>query len=218
MADTASRTGTRYETPALRSYLEQLHAPHDQALARAFEAPAREGLPQIQVGPSEGRLLELLLTLIAPRKVVEIGTLTGYSAMWMARALAAGGQLWTLEREPQHHRVASALIAEAGLTSRVTCLQGDAVSALPALASAHAPFDAVFLDADKGHYDLYGRWAALHLRPGGLLLADNAFFFGRLLDDNAEAAAMRRFHEESTRAFATVCIPTPDGLLLGLKR
>ena len=88
----------------------------------------------------------------------------------------------------------------------------------PAVARAHAPFDAVFVDADKGNYDAYGRWAAKALRPGGLLLADNVYLFGRLMGKSDEAAAMRRFHEESARAFETVCIPTPDGLLLGVKR
>jgi len=88
---------------------------------------------------------------------------------------------------------------------------------LPSL-ELDAPFDAVFIDADKGNYDAYGRWATKVLRPGGLLLADNVYLFGKLMGKSLEAAAMRRFHEESARAFDTVCIPTPDGLLLGVKR
>lgn len=208
----------RYATPALLSYLEQLHAPHDRLLEAAFGAPARHGLPQIQVGPSEGKLLSLLLTLVQPRRVVEIGTLTGYSALWLARALAPDGQLWTLEREPAQHALATRLFQDAGLADRVSCLLGDALPQLEQLARAHAPFDAVFIDADKGNYDRYGRWAAEHLRSGGILLGDNAYFFGRLLEDDPEAAAMRRFHEEATTAFETVCIPTPDGLLFGVKR
>ncbi len=217
MADVSSRSGKRYATPEVLSYVERLHALHDAGLAAAFEAPAREGLPQIQVGPSEGKLVSLLLKLAGAKRVVEVGTLTGYSATWIARALPSDGHLWTLELEPKHHQIASRLLADSGLGDRVTCLQGEALVLLDQL-SRHAPFDAVFIDADKGHYDCYGRWAAEHLRSGGLLLGDNAYFFGRLLEDDRDAAAMRRLHEEAARAFDTVCIPTPDGLLLGVKR
>ncbi len=161
--------------------------------------------------------MALLLRLIDARKVVEIGTLAGYSAIHLARALPDSGMLWTIEREPAHADVARKNLRRAGLDGVATVLVGPALDVLPTL-EAHAPFDAVFLDADKGNYDRYGRWAARNLRPGGLLLGDNAYFFGDLLDDNPEAAAMRLWHEESRRQFDTVCIPTPDGLLLGIKR
>lgn len=218
MADVDSRTGTRYATPALLAYLDALHAPHDAALDNAFSLPAREGMPQIQVGPSEGKLLRMLLSLARPRRVVEVGTLAGYSAISMARALPEDGQLWTLECDPKHHRIATRAVAEAGLSARVSCLLGDAVDLLDELAAREGPFDVLFVDADKERYDLYGRWAASNLRPGGILLGDNAYLFGRLLDDTPAAAAMRRFHEEASVAFETVCIPTPDGLLFGIKR
>jgi len=94
---------------------------------------------------------------------------------------------------------------------------GRGVDVLPTLES-QGPFDAVFIDADKESYDQYGRWAANNLRRGGLLLGDNAFFFGRLLEDSPGANAMRRFHEEARAHFDTVNIPTPDGLLLGVRR
>ena len=163
-------------------------------------------------------MLGLLLGMVGARKVVEIGTLAGYSAIRMARALGPKGHLWTIECDPHHHEVARASLEAAGLgTDRVTCLLGAALDHLEAL-SVFGPFDAVFVDADKGNYDRYGRWAAQNLRPGGLLLGDNAYFFGRLLDDSRDAQAMRRFHEEARAAFDTVCIPTPDGLLLGVKR
>jgi predicted O-methyltransferase YrrM len=84
--------------------------------------------------------------------------------------------------------------------------------------SPEGPFDAVVIDADKANYDRYGRWARANLRRGGLLLGDNAYLFGRLLDQSPEAEAMRRFHEEAAESFDTVCVPTPDGLLLGIKR
>lgn len=218
MADSSSRLGARYTSPDLLRYVESLHAAHDSALAAAFTAPEREGLPSIQLGPSEARLIELLVRIASARRAVEIGTLAGYSAIRLARGLTEGGRLWTLEKDPRHAEMAQAAIDSAGLSDRVEIVVGDAVERLSDL-DAHAPFDAVFVDADKGRYDVYGRWAAAHLRVGGLLIADNVYYFGRLLDEHdPDAAAMRRFHEEACIAFDTVCIPTPDGLLLGAKR
>lgn len=218
MADTDSRQGTRYSTPAILDYLHRLHTPHDPILDRTFLAPDREGLPAIQVGPSEGKTLHLLLRMIGAKTVVEVGTLAGYSGMWMARALPQDGHLYTIEANPKHAEVAQRDFQAAGLASRVTVLVGKGADVLPTL-DGKAPFDAVFIDADKASYDIYGRWAANNLRPGGLLLGDNAYYFGNLLDEtSSEAAAMRRFHEEAARAFDTVCLPTPDGLLLGVKR
>ncbi len=217
MADAASRSGHRYATPDILAWVDELHAGHDPGLARAFEAPMVHGLPPIQVGMSEGQLLTLLLRMIGARRVVEFGTLAGYSALRMARALPPGGHLWSLELDPRHAEVARENLEAAGLEARVTVLAGPALDALPGL-EGHGPFDAVFLDADKGRYDVYGRWAAAHLRPGGLLLVDNAYFFGGLLDASPDAAAVRRCHQEAAGAFDTVCIPTPDGLLLGIRR
>ncbi|MBX3248801.1 MAG: O-methyltransferase [Myxococcales bacterium] len=218
MADQSSRDGMGYHTSAILQWTAAQHAPHDAGLVRAFEAPSREEMPAIQIGPNEGRTLELLLRLAGARKVVEIGTLAGYSAIWMARALPPGGHLWTFEREAHHAAVARANFEAAGVAERVTILVGDALERLAEI-EPEGPFCAVFVDADKGNYDRYGRWAAEHVRSGGLLLGDNAFFFGRLLEEgDAEAAAMRRFHEESRAAFDTVCLPTPDGLLLGVHR
>lgn len=217
MADDDSRRGHRYDSPEILAYLNELHAGHDAALASAFAAPELQGLPAIQVGMSEGKLLTLLLRLAGARKAVEFGTLAGYSAIRMAQALPAGGHLWTLELEERHAAVARENLAAAGLSGSVDVLVGPALDALPQL-EAEGPFDAVFLDADKERYDLYGRWAAANLRQGGLLLVDNAYYFGRLLDRTADAMAVRRCHEEAAQGFDTVCIPTPDGLVLGIKK
>lgn len=217
MADNQSRAGQRYVNAELLAYVERIHASQDSALQAAFDAPSRSDMPAIQVGKSEGKLLGMLLRLAGARKVVEIGTLAGYSAINLARALPTEGHLWTIEYDPKHHAVAQENIARAGIGERVTCLLGGAVDVLPAL-EAQGPFDAVFIDADKGNYDRYGDWAAANLRTGGLLLGDNAHFFGRLLEDTPDAQAMRRFHESAARVFDTVCISTPDGLLLGTKR
>jgi caffeoyl-CoA O-methyltransferase len=217
MADSDSRQGVRYTDPAVLQYVNRIHAGHDAALARAFAAAETDGLPGIQVGESEGRLLELLLRLVGARRVVELGTLAGYSAIRMARALPKEGVLWTVEADPLHAEVARRNLAAADLAATVTVVVGAGVDVLPTL-ERHGPFCAVFIDADKKSYAHYGAWAARHIRPGGLLLADNAYLFGQLLDDSETAAAMRRFHEEARARFDTVCAPTPDGLLVGIRR
>jgi caffeoyl-CoA O-methyltransferase len=216
MADSDSRAGQRYATVQILDYAARTHHPEDPGLRRAFEAPARHGMPEIQLGPAEGRLLELLLRLIDAKKVVEVGTLAGYSALWMARALPPGGHLWTIESDSRHAGVAAEVVGEAGFGDRVTIIRDDATEILPELSDS-GPFCAVFLDADKGRYDVYGRWATENLRPGGLLIADNAYLFGRLLDDSHEARAMRRFHEEMASSYQSVCLPTPDGLAVGVR-
>jgi caffeoyl-CoA O-methyltransferase len=215
MADKDSRAGARYATEELLSYVNRLHASHDAALAQAFAVP--EGIPAIQVGPSEGRLLYLLMRLVGAKKIVEVGTLVGYSAIQMARALGAGGHLWSVEYEAKHADVARTNIAAAGLADKVTVHVGAGRDVLPTLDN-HGPFDAVFIDADKGNYDHYATWAVEHVRPGGLILGDNAYFFGKLLEDTDGARAMRRFHEVVAAHCESVCAPTPDGLVIGIKK
>jgi caffeoyl-CoA O-methyltransferase len=215
MADPDSRAGVRYTTPGILDYVNRVHAPHDPGLARAFAVP--DGIPAIQVGPSDGKLLALLLQLAHATKVVEVGTLVGYSAILMARALGAGGHLWSIEFDPRHAEVARANLAAAGVADRVTVLVGAGLDVLPTL-EAHAPFDAVFIDADKVNYDHYGRWAVDHLRTGGLVIGDNAYLFGELLDDSDRGRGMRGFHELVASTCDSVCAPTPDGLVVGIKR
>ena len=217
MADSDSRAGTTYANPDVLRWLERTHAAHDAGLQRAFDAPTQHAMPAIQVGPAEGKLLELFVRLTGARRVVEIGTLAGYSAIRLARALPEHGQLWSFELEPRHAQIARENLAAAGLGARARVLEGPALDRLAEI-EREGPFDVVFVDADKERYDAYGRWAARHTRSGGLLVGDNAFFFGKLLDDTPAARAMRRFHEEAREHYETVCIPTPDGMLLGVRR
>jgi caffeoyl-CoA O-methyltransferase len=215
MADNDSRAGVRYSTPAILDWVAGVHTPQDAGLARAFATP--EHVPAIMVGPAEGKLLALLCRLANVRRAVEVGTLVGYSAIHIARALPADGHLWTIEYEAEHAALAEANLAAAGVADRVTVLRGAGVDVLPTLAP-HAPFDAVFLDADKVSYPHYARWALAHLRAGGLLLGDNAYLFGELLDDSDRGRAMREFHRQVADACDSVCVPTPDGLVVGIKR
>ena len=218
MADNDSRAGKRYDDPVIRSFLDRLHAPHDAALERAFATPEENPeIPAIMLGASEARLLELLLRIHGTRKAVEVGTLVGYSALRMAAAIGPGGKLWTIEYDPKHAELARQNVALAGFEDRVEVLVGKGMEVLPTI-EQHGPFDAVFIDADKESYHLYGAWAARHLRSGGLLIADNAYVFGNLLADTAQGRSVKQLHEDVARHFDSVCIPTPDGLLLGIKR
>jgi len=214
MADQDSRAGTRYTTPAIIDYVNSTHVPHDAGLARAFAVP--EGVPAIQVGPSDGRTLHLLVKLVGATKIVEVGTLVGYSAIHLARAMRAGGMLWTIEFEQKHADLARANFVAAGL-SNIEVLVGAGRDVLPTL-SNKGPFDVVFIDADKISYDFYGQWAIEHLRQGGLVIGDNAYLFGELVDDSDRARAMRAFHELVAKHCDSVCVPTPDGLVVGIKR
>jgi caffeoyl-CoA O-methyltransferase len=218
MADKDSRAGKRYDDDAIRSYLDQLHAPHDEAMERAYRAPQQHpDMPAIMLAPTEARLLELLLRIHGARKAVELGTLAGYSALRMAAALGPDGKLWTVEYDPAHAEIARANVALAGYEDRVEVLVGKALEVLPTI-EQHGPFDAVFIDADKENYHRYGAWATQHLRSGGLLIADNAYAFGNLLEDTAVGRSVRQMHEEVARDYHSVCISTPDGLLLGIKK
>lgn len=216
MADTTSRTGVPYATHAILELVERVHAAHDPALERAYRSPELRGMPTISLAPSEGKLVQLLTQLAGAKRAVEIGTLAGYSAVHIARALGEGGMLDTLELDPRHAEIARANIEAAGLGERVRVHIGSAAEILPSLV-ARGPFDLVFLDADKAGYPEYSIWAADNLRPGGLLIADNAYYFGNLLADDPGARAMRRFHEELPARFASVCAPTPDGLVIAIR-
>lgn len=215
MADNDSRAGRRYDTPAILDYVDRVHGRHDAALARAFSVP--EGVPAIQVGPNEGRLLHVLARLIGATRVVEVGTLVGYSTIQLARGMAPGGRLWSVELEPRHAEIARGNLEAAGLADRVEVRVGPAVEVLATLGE-HGPFDLVFVDADKVSYGQYATWAIANLRPGGLIVGDNTFLFGELADDTERARAMRSFHEQVAAACESVSVPTPDGMVIGIKR
>jgi predicted O-methyltransferase YrrM len=171
----------------------------DDALRGAAEAAEAAGLPSIQVSPPQGKLLALLARLVDAKKILEFGTLGGYSAILMARALPQDGRLITLEARPEYAEVARQSIERAGVGDRVEVRVGPALEALPALEQEEAgPFDLVFIDADKVNTPDYFTWALDHTRPGGVIVADNVVRKGTLADadDPDEATkAQRRLHE-----------------------
>jgi predicted O-methyltransferase YrrM len=181
-------------------YISGLLAPHDEALEKAIEAGERAGLPSIQVSPPQGKLLRLLALSIGARRILEFGTLAGYSTIWLGRALPEDGLLITLEAEPAYAEVARANLERAGLAGLVDLRVGPALETLPGLEAedGFSPFDLVFIDADKANTPEYFSWSLERCRPGGLIVADNVIRDGALVDRDDEdpaIVAQRRFHE-----------------------
>ena len=164
-------------------YVEDELVHEDQALSAALRANAAAALPPIDVSAAQGKFLSLLVRMTGARRVLEIGTLGGYSTIWMARALPGDGQLVTLEYEPRHAEVARSNIERAGLSSKVTVHVGAAVETLPVLAAADPePFDFIFIDADKPSNPIYLDWAIRLGRSGTVIMLDNVIREGRVLD------------------------------------
>lgn len=171
--------------------------PSDEVLEQALCESAAAGLPPISVSPAQGKFLQLLARLKSARLILEIGTLGGYSTIWLARALPAGGRLLTLEVNPQYAEVARANIARANLSDLVELRLGPALQTLPQLADeGRGPFDLIFIDADKPSTADYFLWALKLSRPGSLIIADNVVRNGALADSastDANVQGMRRF-------------------------
>ncbi len=163
----------------------------DPALAAAVDASQSAGLPAIQVAPNQGRLLHLLARTIGAKRILEIGTLGGYSAIWLARALPPGGRLVTLEFDPKHAAVAGQNLARAGLADRVEIRVGAALETLPRIeAEGGGPFDLVFIDADKENNPHYFEWALRLARPGSLIVVDNVARHGEVADGASRDASV----------------------------
>ena len=203
----------------LEHYITELFAAEDPILSKIRARHESEKLPAVNVSPEEGKLLHLLLLLIQARRVLEIGSLGGYSGVWLARALPADGRLVTIERDPKHARIAREAFAAAGLQDRIELIEGPALDVLPTLQPG---FDAVFIDADKEPLPHYFAWGMKLLRRGGLLLCDNAFFHGAAVDPNdhsPNAEGVRKFNELASRdpRLVATIIPVRDGLVIGVK-
>jgi len=202
-------------------YISALFAPEDSLLVSLREEADRTGLPPIAVSADEGRLLQVLLTSIGARRVLEVGTLGGYSAIWMGRALPDEGELVSIEIEQKHAEFARRYIERAGLSSKIEVRVGRALDVLPSLDGER--FDAVFIDADKEPMPTYFDWALRLLRPGGLVIADNTLWGGKVFDD-AENDEKTRAVREFNRKMATdprvlsILVPTHDGVAIGVVR
>jgi predicted O-methyltransferase YrrM len=184
---------------AVDDHLVELFDLDDDALRAAVAATAAAGMPQIQVSATLGRFLNIQARAIGARRILEIGTLAGYSSIWLARALPADGRLVTLELEPRHAEVARANLARAGLETLVEVRVGSALETLGALvADGVEPFDMVFIDADKEGYPAYLEWSLRLSRPGTLIVADNVVRGGAIIDADSidsRVQGIRRFNE-----------------------
>ncbi|MDY0882724.1 O-methyltransferase [Dongia soli] len=181
-------------------YIDSLFVPDDSILTDVLDSTRNADMPQIQVSASQGKFLYLLAKLINAKRILELGTLAGYSSIWMARALSAEGRLLTLEYSEKHAKVARSNLQRAGLEDRVEVMVGPALETLPQLAArGEAPFDMVFIDADKNNYPAYLDLVVKLTRPGGLVLADNVVRAGSVLaPDKGDTAAegARLFNEK----------------------
>jgi predicted O-methyltransferase YrrM len=179
-------------------YIAELFAPADEALESALTRARNSGLPEIQVSATQGKFIYLLAKLVGARRILEIGTLGGYSTIWLARALPEDGRLVTLELETAHAEVAKANIARAGLSGKVEIIVGSALQTLPKVCGEAAePFDLVFIDADKENYSNYFSQAMRAVHSGSLILADNVVRNGAVLapqHDDSSAVAARAFN------------------------
>lgn len=192
-----SLTMNQTQWATVDDYLNGLFVPADDVLEAALQAQTDAGLPPINVAHNQGKLLHLLARVMSARSILEIGTLGGYSTIWLARALPAYGRLITLESDPQHAAVAQANIAHAGLSQIVEVRVGKALDTLPIIASeALPPFDLVFIDADKENTSGYFAWALQLTRPGSLIIIDNVVRNGAVVDAasaDPQVQGMRQF-------------------------
>lgn len=211
-------------SPQLR-YIDSLYASEDVCLQAIRDRLVTAGRWGVNISASEGRILQLLVRMMGARKVVEIGTLFGYSAVWMARALPADGHLWTIERDHDCVRMARKAFEEGALESRITLLEGEASDRLRELGS-EGPFDMVFIDANKSAYVEYLEWAIGAVRSGGLIVADNTLLGGGVAQEEKPAhlstrqwTEMRRFNERiaDSRLFFGTILPTSDGLSVAIR-
>lgn len=201
-------------------YIERLFAPPDPALENALRRSREAGLPEINVSPNEGRLLQLLAGIAGARRILEVGTLGGYSTIHLARALPDEGVLISLELNEAHAEVARENIAQAGLGEKVEVRVGDARTLLAEMVEEETgPFDLTFIDADKEDYLEYLEWSLRISRPGSLILADNAIRGGSVIEPEDESArATHEFNDALAKDFrlSALILPLIRGWVDGL--
>jgi predicted O-methyltransferase YrrM len=212
---------------AVDRYITDLLVGSDLALEAALRRSEEAGLPPIHVAPNQGKLLQLLAQSLKARRVLEIGTLGGYSTIWLARALPSDGRLVTMEFDPKHAEVARSNLAHAGLSGIVEVRVGSAVDLLPRLhAEGAGPFDLTFIDANKDGYPEYFEWALKLSRKGSVIIADNVVRKGGVIDassSDANVQGVRRMNERvaneprvSATAIQTVGSKGYDGFMMAL--
>lgn len=213
---------------SVSKYVENLlNVDANENLQVVLQLAKKRGTPPLQVIPTDGRTIEVLARTLQPMKIVEIGTLCGYSAVFLANALLPGGKLYTCEQSQHHIQVAREAFQQLQLEDKIDIIEGKALDTLPKL-SEKGPFDLIFIDADKLNYPAYFDWAIANLRSGGMLLADNTFVFGHIAAESLPqqgelkniVAAMREFNQKcvSDDRLVTTFLPTGEGLMVAVKK
>ena len=206
--------GLRTQLTQIDGYIEGLFSPQDEALEAAVRESQRAGLPEIHVSPNEGKLLRLLAEIVGARRILEIGTLGGYSAINLARGMAGDGALISLEINERHAEVARENVGRAGLGEKVEIRVGDAKELLAKIAeSDEGPFDIIFIDADKEGYPEYLEWALRLSRSGSLILGDNTIWGGTIIEPQDEPT--RAIHEFNERLAG---VPRLSAIILPIMR
>jgi predicted O-methyltransferase YrrM len=202
-------------------YIVTLFAPEDELLGALREEADRTGLPPTAISADAGRFLQVLLRSVGARRVLEVGTLGAYSAIWMARALPPDGAVVSIEREDRHAAFAERYIERAGLGSVIRIRRGRALDVLPSLDGEQ--FDLVFLDADRAPLVTYFEWALRLVRPGGMIVAHNVLLAGRVAriespDDDEEVRSVRAFNARvaAERRISSILVPAYDGFVVAV--
>ena len=212
---------------SIDQYISNLFHDEDECLKATEKSIIESGIPQISISPNQGKLLQILARLCKANKILEVGTLGGYSTIWMARALPENGKLITLEIEKKHADVAQNNFDRCGLTSKIEIRLGKAIDILPVLEKEKAgPFDMIFIDADKAPYTEYFQWALKLSRPGTLIIADNVIREGKILLDESPdemVEGVKRFNEFLSKCpdvtgtiFQTVGSKEHDGMAIAI--
>ncbi len=202
--------------------MDGLFGPEDPYLKALRKLAQKEGLEGMQISLHEGRILEFLTRIFKAKKIVEIGTLYGYSAFCMARALPADGKIWTLDYSVEKQKKAQEVLKNSSIGQKIHCLSGPAQGSLKTI-TASAPFDMLFIDADKESYLEYLSWAEKHLKKEGLLVADNSFLFGAVYGGASRplkpkaTEVMKEFNLRISSFWKGALIPTSEGLTVGLR-
>lgn len=200
----------------IETSIRQIFAPEDEGLKNALKRAQEARLPEIQISPIQGKFLQLLANACQAQKILEIGSLAGYSGIWLARALPTHGRLITLEINPKHAEVVRGSFAQAGVGERTEVRVGKALELLPQLES-EAPFDLIFIDADKAPYPRYLEWAIKLSRSGSIIVADNTIRRGRALHETAtmdnDTAGLVQYNKlaSSNPRLLSLALPIDEG-------
>ena len=206
-------------------YLDELFSPKEPLLQKIKQAVESEGVQQMQISAHEARVLEFLVQISKAKKVVELGTLYAFSAFHIAKALPPGGQIWTIDSNSHRHRVAQEILKNSPDFKKINWLCGSALDQLQRLESL-APFDMIFIDADKESYLKYLKWAEKNLKKGALLVADNTFLFGSVYGESERnpkletVKLMREFNKRlaDSEIWKGALIPTQEGMTVSIKQ